>query len=109
VFVLNEFTKQIEQCHSLIAHNISFDEKIIGAEFLRNKMQNVIPTKKRICTMQGSKHYCAIKGPYGIKFPRLAELHYKLFNCNFDEAHDAGADINATAKCFWELKKRGIL
>jgi len=86
VFVLNEFTKQIEQCHSLVAHNISFDEKIVGAEFLRNNMQNVIQTKKRICTMHGSKHYCAIKGPYGIKFPQLAELHYKLFNCNFERA-----------------------
>ena len=37
------------------------------------------------------------------------ELHQKLFGCDFDNAHDSSADIAATEKCFWELKKRGIL
>jgi len=57
--------------------------------------------------MESSTNYCAIQGPYGYKWPKLSELHYKLFRTGFDEAHDAAVDIKATAKCFWELKKLG--
>jgi len=37
--VLQDFQAVISQAKYLVAHNMSFDEKIIGAEFLRNKMQ----------------------------------------------------------------------
>ena len=86
---------------------MSFDEKIMGAEFLRNRMQDSIASKRKICTMQRSTNFCAIDGPYGYKWPKLSELHYKLFDEGFEEAHNAAIDINATAKCFWELKRRG--
>ena len=45
--VLGNFQTLINQAEYLVAHNIKFDEKIIGAEFLRNKMQNSVATKKR--------------------------------------------------------------
>jgi hypothetical protein len=48
---------------------------------------------------------CKIPGNYGFKYPNLNELHNFLFNTNFEEAHNAAADIHATAKCFWELKR----
>lgn len=41
--------------------------------------------------------------------PKLSELHYKLFGTQFDEAHNAAVDINATAKCFWQMKTIGVL
>ena len=60
--------------------------------------------------MQSSTNYCAIPGFYGnYKWPTLDELHRKLFNTGFEDAHDASVDINATAKCFWELKRRGVI
>ena len=105
--VLHAFQELINQSECLVAHNMSFDEKIMGAEFLRNKMQNSIPAKKKICTMHGTTDFCKISGPYGYKWPKLSELHYKLFKKGFDEAHNAAVDINATAKCFWELKRIG--
>lgn len=107
--VLDEFMTQLDQSKSLVAHNISFDEKIVGAEFLRFGMENIIPLKRQICTMQGSTDFCAIPGNYGYKWPKLEELHFKLFGRSFSEAHNAAADINATADCFWELRRRGIL
>jgi DNA polymerase-3 subunit epsilon len=107
--VLQHFNALIEQANYLVAHNMSFDEKIIGAEFLRNGMINSTATKKKICTMQRTTDFCAIRGPYGYKWPKLSELHYKLFRTNFDEAHNAAVDITATAKCFWELKRLGII
>lgn len=105
--VLQNFQNLIEQTEFLVAHNINFDEKIIGAEFLRNNMKNSIASKKKICTMQGTTNFCKLDGPYGYKWPKLSELHYKLFRTGFEEAHDASVDINTTAKCFWELKKIG--
>ena len=59
--------------------------------------------------MQRSTDFCAIDGQYGYKWPKLFELHQKLFGVGFEEAHDAGVDIRATAKCFWELRKLKVL
>jgi DNA polymerase III subunit epsilon len=105
--VLQDFQSMISQAGVLVAHNMKFDEKIVGAEFLRAGMQNLIPSKRKICTMESSSNFCAIKGPYGYKWPKLSELHYKLFRTGFEEAHNAAVDITATAKCFWELKRIG--
>lgn len=107
--VLQEFDKLIGQANYLVAHNISFDEKIVGSELLRSGMTNSIPAKRKFCTMESSTNFCAIDGPYGYKWPKLSELHYKLFKTNFAEAHNASVDIVATANCFWELKKRNII
>ncbi|MEM9984627.1 MAG: 3'-5' exonuclease, partial [Bacteroidota bacterium] len=107
--VLDEFAGQMEKATYLVAHNMSFDEKIIGAEFLRNDMPNHIPSKQKICTMKGMTDYVAIPGNYGYKWPKLGELHRKLFGRGFKEAHNAAADIDATAKCFWEARRLGVL
>jgi DNA polymerase III epsilon subunit-like protein len=107
--VLQHFNSLVEQASYLVAHNMSFDEKIVGAEFLRNGMKNSIQTKNKICTMESTTNFCAIHGPYGYKWPKLSELHYKLFKTEFEEAHNAAADITATAKCFWELKRLGVI
>ena len=103
--VLRDFYALIDQAQYLVAHNMNFDEKIVGAEFLRNNMENSIEMKDKICTMQSSVDFCALSGPYGYKWPKLSELHYKLFRTDFEEAHNAAVDINVTAKCFWELKR----
>jgi DNA polymerase III subunit epsilon len=105
--VLSVFQSLVDQAEYLVAHNMSFDEKIIGAELLRSKMPNSIEDKSKICTMRNTTNFCAIDGPYGYKWPKLSELHYKLFKTNFEESHNAAVDINATAKCFWELRKLG--
>ena len=107
--VLRDFQAAVDQAKCLVAHNMSFDEKIVGAEFLRNKMQDSLPAKRKICTMQSATNYCAISGPYGYKWPKLAELHCKLFQTGFEEAHNAAADVSAMTKCFWELKRLGII
>jgi DNA polymerase III epsilon subunit-like protein len=107
--VLQKFYNLVNEAETLVAHNISFDEKIIGAEFLRVRMENILDKKKKICTMENSTKLCAIPGPYGLKWPKLAELHQKLFGTDFEEAHNAAVDIRATARCFWEMKRQGIV
>lgn len=107
--VLETFRDKISEAAYIVAHNIDFDEKIIGAEFIRADMRHEFSQKKKICTMKSTVNFCAIPSARGFKWPQLAELHKKLFGTAFEDAHNAAADIEATAKCFWELKKRGIL
>lgn len=107
--VLMRFEADVLKATTLVAHNMSFDEKIVGAELLRNNMSNCIASKAKLCTMERSTNYCKIPGPYGNKWPKLSELHVKLFNKNFEEAHNAAVDISATARCFWEMRRLGLL
>jgi len=107
--VLLEFQNDVNSASVMVAHNFSFDEKIVGAEFCRQNMENIISTKKSICTMQSSTNYCQIPGNYWHKRPNLTELHQKLFWASFEEAHDALVDVEACAKCFRELRSRGVI
>ncbi len=107
--ILQKFADAIAATDYIVAHNISFDEKIVGAEFVRKKFKTQWFSKKQICTMKVSTNYCKIPGNYGYKWPNLTELHTKLFGKGFEEAHNAAADISATAKCFWELKHLDII
>jgi DNA polymerase III epsilon subunit-like protein len=107
--VLEEFSGLIDGASLLVAHNMDFDEKILGAEFLREGIGNSLFQTDKICTMKASTGYCGLPGKYGYKWPKLAELHFKLFNSEFEEAHNAAVDIAACAKCFWELKRIGII
>ena len=108
---LDKFNGLILQANYLVGHNINFDEMIVGAEFLRKKMPNSFGNKEKICTKEMSTNFCAIPSANGYgryKWPKLSELHLKLFNSAFKDSHNARADVEATAKCFWEMKRRGI-
>ena len=105
--VLDNIYYQITQATVLVGHNISFDNKILGAEIIRKGCYpKVDPPRVKICTMFSSTKYCALPGN---KWPKLTELHNKLFGREFEGAHDASFDVEATAKCFWELKRLGVI
>ena len=107
--VLHEFNACLEQAKVLVAHNITFDEKIIGVEFLRKGIANRVFDVAQVCTMKAATNYCKLPGKYGFKWPNLRELHQHLFGVGFDNAHDASADVAATANCFFELKRLGVI
>lgn len=108
--VLEEFAQGISEAEFLVAHNMSFDEKIMGAEFLRAQIENGLFETERICTMLSSIDFCRIPSANGsYKWPRLSELHIKLFGKDFDDAHDALVDTSACARCFFELKEKKII
>jgi len=107
--VLKEFVSAVDEAKILVAHNIQFDEKIMGAELLRNKHEHKLFERPKICTMQSSTNYCAIPSEYGYKWPKLVELHNCLFGEEFKDAHDALADVRACARCFFELIDRGVI
>jgi len=107
--VLMEFEKVMSKSTCLVGHNINFDEKVLGAEFIRKGFKNDFFDKQRLCTMQSSTQYCQLPGRYGYKWPTLTELHNNLFGHDFENAHDAAGDINATESCFWKLKELHLL
>ena len=108
---LEKFMEDVDACRYLCGHNIEFDINIIGAELLRCGLGNIFEGKSVIDTKNDqTTEYCAIPGGRGGKFkwPTLTELHQKLFQQGFDEAHNAAFDVAATAKVFFEIIKRGI-
>jgi DNA polymerase-3 subunit alpha len=106
---LEEFGEAITQNKFLVAHNISFDNKVTACEYLRLGMHNYMRDIVHVCTMNSTIDYCRVKGKMGLKPPTLTELHEKLFDEKFEDAHDALIDVEALARCFFELKKRDVL
>lgn len=108
---LKHFCNAIDNSKILIAHNMKFDHPIIGAEMMRYKTKPENKNTEKICTMMSTIKFCNIpnKNRGGLKFPKLDELHVKLFGVSFDGAHDALEDVRATVRCFVELKKLKVL
>lgn len=107
--VLREFGTAVEKAEVIVAHNIKFDVNVISAEYLRLKLQPPFANKKRICTMEMTTDFCRIPGQYGFKWPTLSQLYSILFEKSLEEAHDAGADVAACAKCFFELRHQRVI
>lgn len=107
--VLELFASDVARAEALVAHNMSFDEAIVRSEMLRAGMEDIVAAKEKLCTKELATEFCAIEGQYGYKWPKLPELYNKLFPEPFAETHNARADAFGTAKCFWELKKRGVI
>ena len=107
--VLKKFSDSINQVDILIAHNIGFDLKVVGAEFVRKNIKSNLFEKTKICTMIASTNYCQIPGSYGYKWPTLEELHWKLFKSKVKVTHNAPEDVKLCANCFFELKRIGVI
>lgn len=106
---LQEFSEVISKSEIIIAYNMDFEEKIVGAEFLRSGVKSVLFDKQRFCTMKTTTELCQITGPYGYKWPKLSELYYHLFKKDFEDAHDAAVDVKACVGCFFELMRVGFI
>ncbi|MBN1649811.1 MAG: DNA polymerase III subunit alpha [Bacteroidales bacterium] len=110
-FVLAEFNKALDQCIYIVGHNIDFDVNVLGAEYVRKEIDTTLHRRKTIDTKDDSTSYCALPGGRGggFKWPKLEELHEKLFGEKFSEAHNAAADVEATSRCFLELVRLEVI
>ncbi len=109
--VLDKFSEDVRKAEVLIGHNIEFDNKIIGAEYLRTGKENLLQDARNIDTAIETVEFCQLEGGLGgrLKQPKLIELYTKLFGEGFGDAHDAAYDVDATAKAFFECLKRSII
>lgn len=102
--VLHKFAKAVDDAGYIIAHNMNFDSKVVGAEFYRKSIEHKLFSSELYCTMQEGTYYCKLPGKGGrYKWPTLMELHVKLFGERFKNAHDALVDTQVCAKCFFKL------
>ena len=111
--VLPLFNADVEKAKTIIAHNLDFDLPIVNTEFMRCNLETNLLKKQNFCTMKPREiiSWCKIpkSSGYGYKWPTLTELHLQLFNEEFIGSHNASADVEACAKCYFELRRRGVI
>lgn len=110
--VLDRFESDLEKAHFVVGQNVDFDINVVACEFYRLKRTTEVLLDKPVldtCT-ETTATLCQLPGGRGGKFklPTLTELHQHLFHTAFEEAHNASADVAATARCFFELVRNGI-
>ena len=108
---IDRFISDFNKATYIVGHNVEFDKKIVGAEMIRLGMKDVMDEKPSYCTMLSTINFCAIPSynRFDFKYPKLQELFEILFDEEYDNAHNAMSDVEATEKCFWELKKRKLI
>ena len=108
--VLDIFLKDVNDNKYIVGHNVKFDMNIMGSEFLRAKGFNPLEDKEFIdsCT-EKTANFCKISMGSRYKKPKLEEIHKILFNEGFDMAHNASADVEATARVFLELVRINVI
>jgi DNA polymerase III epsilon subunit-like protein len=121
--VLRRFFRDLKTADRLVGHNISFDVNLVIVELLRmiydaapnsgdddvitnkNNLHHIANYKNTYCTLQESIDLCAIKavtklGKEYNKFPKLVELHQKLFWTIPNNLHNSLTDILVTLRCY---------
>ncbi len=100
---------------ALVAHNALFDRNVVAAELYRlghseEQIRSEFLGRTSRCTMEESKAFCCLPGHYGkYKAPTMAELHQRLFGKKVPPLHTALADVDACARCFFELRRQGVI
>lgn len=109
--VLDAFAAALAQTSLIVGHNIEFDLKIMGAEFLRDGRENLLDARASLDTKEEATEFVNIRigKQQKIKWPTLTELYEKLFGEAFEDAHNAAFDVEATAKAFFGLLERGVV
>lgn len=108
---LEMFIVAEKQCDIRVAHNMTFDSRIIRAELFRLYGEDAPDFgSRKICTMMKSNSWCNIRTSTNrLKFPSLIELHEKLFGVKPATSHDALADVRTCMDCFDALVNRSII
>jgi len=93
-----------ERARVIVAHNAHFDCSVILGEMERCNLSPRSLFQPWYCTMRGSASVC--KGRIAGPWPTLRDLHRTLFGVEPLVCHRAGADAEACARCFFEMRRR---
>lgn len=102
----DEFIQDLNQCHTIVAHNIQFDVSIMLSEMYRYNKENGIATfieKNRMCTMKMGK-----AAMNQTKSPKLSALYEYLYNKPLENAHNASYDTLYCYKSFAKMMQPAI-
>ena len=111
--VMDLLKQEFQTADILIAHNIAFDLHILLSELYRAKMFELvrqIKAKETFCTCETTKELVGLKNKYGLKPPKLHELHEFLFKEKSNgKYHTAQYDTQILAECFIKMYQEGYL
>jgi DNA polymerase III epsilon subunit-like protein len=124
--ILDEFFLCLRNADVLVGHNVSFDINMVKIEMLRLIYSNATELDKIsykhdlhyltnftniccTCSIKESIELCNItaldrRGKPYLKYPKLIELHEKLFESAPNNLHNSFNDILVTLRCFMKLK-----
>lgn len=88
----------------VLGHFMELDYHMLAADFYRAGIENPVENLPTFCTMLATTRY--VRDPR-LTYLRLGELYSFLFNAPQENPHNALADAEATADCFFELCRRG--
>src|SRR5690554_2154106 len=107
--VLEKLNLALKKAKFVIGHNVGFDLNVMGCEFHRYSVETELNKKPVLdtCT-EDTADLVKLPGGRGgrFKLPTLTELYQFLFDENFQEAHNATADVEATTRVFLELIRK---
>lgn len=105
--VLERLSDDVKTYNPLITgHFTEFDIHTLSCDFYRAGLENPFLQSPFFCTMLKSREY--VNRPE-IDCLRLSQLSDYLFDEPMVRCHDAMIDAEMTAKCFFEIQKRGDL
>jgi DNA polymerase-3 subunit epsilon len=104
ILIFAELFKDLEENYpiTLVGHNISFDLEMLEKDMKRDEIDGGLDFIPCLCTQELGKKYLGLKDSDKLS---LDELHRKLFNKGVSDAHGALEDVNATADCFFKLRR----
>ena len=109
--VFSEFLDDLSSASYIVGHNLKFDINVVSSELYRLDIENQLLNKKVLdtCT-ENTANVCKLSGGKSgkFKFPTLVELYENLFNNQFENAHNASADVEANAMVFFELIRQKL-
>jgi DNA polymerase III epsilon subunit-like protein len=109
---LKKFNDILKDCDIVVAHNISFDKRMIMVECIRNKISQYFTRgqnkKSEFCTMKNSKNICKIKmvnykGEEYFKSPKLSELYTFIFKEEPRNLHNSFVDVLLCLRCYFAI------
>lgn len=89
---------------TLVAHNVDFDLSILLSEsyrFQNSALQSKLLKLKKFCTCKQAKVLLNLE-----KRPKLVNLYKDLFGSEFENQHNALADMRACLECFKVLRQK---
>ncbi len=109
--VLKDFVADVALSDTVVAHNLEFDSGVVASEMYRLGLDpSALLNHKSHCTMKSNtslvKKTFKSSNPKSTnyKWPKLSELHHFCFHVDMKNAHNALADVENTAKCYYFVR-----
>lgn len=111
---LDQFADMVGRADVLVAFNLPFDAMVARTAWHRSgrgDLRELLVGKRALCAMRAATPLCKIPNPRGRhredwKWPSLSEATEFFFGERLVKAHDALADVTATARIFYEIERR---